>query len=67
VKNYFSRTLSVLGIATIVSGVWTIYRPAGIIAVGIIMLLGGARASAPQPPVEARPQDPRIISSQGTA
>jgi hypothetical protein len=65
--TYLSRTLSVLGIITIVSGVWMISRACSVIAVGIIMLLVGARsARAPQPPAE-RPQDPRIIAPQGNA
>lgn len=66
-KN-LGRTLSVLGIATIVIGVGMIYRPFAVIAVGIAMLLVGARsARASQPPVvESRPQDPRI-APQGNA
>jgi hypothetical protein len=69
-KNHLSRTLSVLGIATIVSGIWMISRACGVITVGIIMLLGGARASsiAPQPPaVESRPQGPRFVAPHGSA
>ena len=65
-KN-LSRILSVIGIATIVSGVWMIYRPFGIIAVGIVMLLVGARSSRAPQPVESRPQGPHIVAPQGNA
>ena len=52
-KNYLSSTLVIVGFITIIVGIWMIYRPAGVIAWGVIMLLGGVSlARAPQPPVE---------------
>jgi uncharacterized SAM-binding protein YcdF (DUF218 family) len=66
-KTYLSRTLSVLGIITIVIGVGMISRAACVIAVGLLLLWGGARsARAPQPPAE-RPQGPHRFTPQGSA
>jgi hypothetical protein len=67
-KTYFSSALTILGLIAIIAGIWSISRAAGVIAVGVVMLLGGARsARAPQPPVESRPQGPRIVTPQGSA
>jgi hypothetical protein len=67
-KTYLSSTLSVLGFITIIAGIWAIYRPAGVIVCGFVLLLGGARsARSPKPPVESRPQGPHIVTAQGSA
>ena len=67
-KTYLSSALSVLGLLTIIAGTWMIYRPAAVIAVGIVVLLVGARsARAPQPPAESRPQGPHIVAPRGNA
>ena len=67
-KTYLSSALSVLGFITIIAGIWSIYRPAGVIACGVALLLGGiSSARSPQPPAESRPQGPRIVTPQGSA
>ena len=67
-KNYLSNALAVLGFIAIIAGVWMIYRPAGVIAWGIVMLLGGiSSARSPQPPAEYRPQGPCIVTPKGSA